>query len=417
MAFAVADDHQASRPMRLADALKLVRPQLVPVRERESVELHDAHGRVLALGLVAPIDLPPDDCSAMDGFAVRTTDLVPDAIASLRVIGEAAAGHPFDGIVAPGQAVRILTGATLPRGADRVVEQELCIREGNNLHLRGNPHSKDHRRRRGKDVRIGAELFPAGHRLRAQDAALAGALGLRQLTVFRRLRVGLFSTGDELCEPGHARRDGQIWDANRLLLPGLLTPLACEVRDYGIIHDDARKIEGALLEAARDCDLMITTGGMSVGSEDHIRSVIGRRGALEVWPLAIKPGRPVGLGDIDDCPILALPGNPIAAAIAFIAFGRPIVAMLAGALDEQPLTLDLLAGFALKKSKGIRQFLLADIARGSDGASVVRPWPQQSPAMLLPLAGAAGLIVLPEDCVQVTPGDAVTFVPFDAFLR
>ena len=417
MAFAAADNHTAIRPTRLTEALEWLRPQLVPIREWESVELDDARGRVLALGLIAPVDLPQDDRSAMDGFAVRTADLARNAIAHLRIIGEAAAGHPFDGVVAKGQAVRILTGAHLPEGADRVVEQELCVSESSTVRLRGDVHGKDNWRRRGEDVRAGTVLFPAGHRLRAQDVALAGALGLSELTVRRRLRVGLFSTGDELCDPGQIRRHGQIWDANRLLLSGLLAPLACEVRDYGIIHDDAYEIEGALLEAARDCDLLITTGGMSVGSEDHIRSVIGRRGALEIWPLAIKPGRPVGLGDIDDCPILALPGNPIAAAVAFIAFGRPVVTMLAGAREEHPLMLTLPAGFTFEKNKGIRQFLLADLARSPDGKSVVMLSPQQSPAMLSPLVGATGLIVLPEDCVRVTPGDHVAFVPLDAFLR
>jgi molybdopterin molybdotransferase len=417
MAFAAVDDHKADRPVRLAEALQMARPQLVSVREQEFVALHEARGRVLARELIASVDLPPHNSAAMDGFAIRSADLVPGAVTSLKVIGEAAAGHPFDGMVSAAQAVRILTGAQMPEGADRVVEQELCVRDGAMVRLRGDGHDKDNWRRRGEDVRAGTVLLPAGYRLRAQDVALAAALGIRQLTVFRRLRVGLFSTGDELCEPGQARQSGQIWDANRLLLPGLLAPLACEVHDYGILRDDALKIEGALLAAARDCDLLITTGGMSVGAEDHIRAIIGRRGSLEVWPLAIKPGRPVGLGDIDDCPILALPGNPIAAAIAFIAFGRPIVAMLAGARDEQPLTLDLPAGFAFEKRKGIRQFLLADLARSPDGTSIVMPWPQQSPAMLSPLAGARGIIVLPEDRTHVVPGDSVAFVPLDAFLQ
>ncbi len=417
MTFAAADDQKVGRPLRLAEALELVRPQLVRIRERESVELHEAHGRVLVQGLTAPLDLPPDDRSAMDGFAVRTADLVADAIASLQVIGEAAAGHPFDGVVAEGQAVRILTGALLPDGADRVVEQELCLCEGSTVRLRRHVHGKDNCRRRGEDVRAGSVVLPAGHRLRAHDIALAGALGLRRLTVLRRLRVGLFSTGDELCEPGQMCQRGQIWDANRLLLPGLLAPLACDVHDYGILQDDAHKMESALLTAARDCDLLITTGGMSVGREDHVRSIIGRRGSLEVWPLAIKPGRPVGLGDIDDCPILALPGNPIAAAIAFLAFGRPIVTMLAGARDEAPLMLQLPAGFELEKLRGVRQFLLADVGRDRSGASVAIPWHTQSPAMLSPLVGATGLIVLPEDCVQVIPGDTVAFVPLNAFLQ
>jgi len=417
MAFAVGDYERPSRPVRIAEALQLVRPQLVPVRERESIELRQVRGRVLAAGLIAPVDLPPHNSAAMDGFAIRSAELVPGAITRLKVIGQAVAGHPFDGRVAQGEAVRVLTGAPLPDGTDRVVEQELCVREGSVVQLRGGGHGKDNWRRRGEDVRAGAVVLPAGHRLRAQDVALAGALGLRELTVFRRLRVGLFSTGDELCEPGQIRQSGQIWDANRLLLPGLLAPLACEVHDYGILQDDPMRMEGALLAAARDCDLLITTGGMSVGAEDHIRSIIGRRGSLEVWPLAITPGRPVGLGDIDDCPILALPGNPIAAAIAFVAFGRPIVTALAGAHDDQPLTLNLPAGFALEKSKGVRQFLLADLTHSADGTSIVIPWPQQSPAMLSPLAGARGIAVLPETCTAVAPGDPVMFVPLDALLQ
>jgi molybdopterin molybdotransferase len=210
---------------------------------------------------------------------------------------------------------------------------------------------------------------------------------------------------------------GQIWDANRPLLGGLLASLACDVRDYGILRDSAREIESALLAAAHDCDLLITTGGMSVGAEDHVRTVTARRGFLEAWPLAIKPGRPVGFGDIDDCPILALPGNPTAAAIAFIAFGRPIVTMLASSQNEQPLTLILPAGFDFEKEAGFRQFFLADIGQGPDGKSAAIPLPQQSPAMLLPLARAQGLIVLPEDCASVTAGNPVMFVPLDAFLQ
>lgn len=417
MARAAPDDRSADRPVRLAEALELVRRQLPLVREQEQVGLLEARGRILAAPLAAPVDLPLYDSSAMDGFAVRSEDLLPGAVPSLKIVGEAAAGHPFGDVLSEGEAVRILTGGRLPDGADRIIEQELCLTAGDRVYVRGEISAKDNWRRRGEDVRAGTQLFPAGHRLRAQDVTLAGALGVQHVTVFRRLRVGLFSTGDELREPGHALRGGQIWDANRLLLPGLLEPLACDVRDYGILQDAPREIEGALLAAARDCDLLITTGGMSVGTEDHMRAVIGRRGSLEVWPLAIKPGRPVGLGDIDDCPILALPGNPTAAAIAFIAFGHPIVSMMAGVQNDQPLLLTLPAGFEFEKKHGVRQFLLADLARGIDGMSVAIPLAQQSPAMLSPLAQARGLIVLPEACTMVVPGDPVMFVPLDAFLR
>lgn len=417
MAFAISSGHRSGRSVQLDEAIARVRAQLPIVRECEEVGLADARGRVLAAALEAPVDLPLYNSSAMDGFAVRAQDLTSAAVPSFEIIGEAAAGHPFDGAIRHGEAVRILTGGRVPEGVDRVVEQEKCVVSGNRVYVRGQLSSKDNWRRRGEDLAAGARVFAAGHRLRAQDVTLAGALGIRQLEVRRRLRVGLFSTGDELREPGSVLGGGQIWDSNRLLLPSLLAPLACDVRDCGILQDDAREIEGALLAAARECDLLITTGGMSVGAEDHLRAVIGRRGYLEAWPLAIKPGRPVGLGDIDDCPILALPGNPIAAAIAFIAFGRPIVTTMAGVQTDEPLTLKLPSAFALEKSRGVRQFLLADVAVDTHGASVAELLPQQSPAMLSLLTRTRGLIVLPEDCASVSIGEPVTFMPLDSFLQ
>jgi molybdopterin molybdotransferase len=202
---------------------------------------------------------------------------------------------------------------------------------GADLLVEGDLARKKRWRPRGEDVCLGARAIAAGTRLRAQDVALAGALGCNRLQVRRQPRVGLFSTGDELCEPGNALADGQIWDANRCIVRGLLEQLDCEVADFGILRDEPELLEGALSRAAHDCDLLVTSGGMSVGNEDYIRSMIGRRGVLELWPLAIKPGKPVGLGDIDDCAILALPGNPIAAVVAFIAIGRAVVDVVSGA--------------------------------------------------------------------------------------
>jgi molybdopterin molybdotransferase len=256
-----------------------------------------------------------------------------------------------------------------------------------------------------------------GHRLRSQDIALVGSLGIDHLDVRQKLRIGLFSTGDELCEPGQMRDRGQIWDANRLLLLGLLDTASSEVKDYGIVRDDPAEVEGHLLAAARDCDLLITTGGMSVGREDHVRNIIGRRGVLDVWPVAIKPGRPVGFGDIDDCPILALPGNPTAAFIAFVAFGRPIVDALCGVIGPFTSPLHLPAGFSFEKPRGLRQYLLAGIAAERFGMSTAIPWHKQSPAMLSPLTKAAGVIVLPEERERVRFGELVEFLPIETFIE
>jgi molybdopterin molybdotransferase len=403
--------------MLLADAVALIRRQLSPVRDNETVNLHQVRGRVLADDLVTTIDLPPHDTSAMDGFAVRSADIATGKTTSLRLVGDAAAGHPFDGAVGEKEAVRILTGAAVPQGADRVVELERSVIIGGSVHAQADVLAANNIRRRGEDVASGTRVFRAGHRLRAQDVALAGALGQSTLRVRKPLRIGLFSTGDELCEPGTQPGPGQIWDFNRLILPGLLEPFGCLVNDYGILRDDKQSVEAALLSAARDCDLLITTGGMSVGREDHIRSVIGRRGSLDIWPISIRPGRPVGLGDIDDCPILALPGNPIAAVIAFVAFGRTVVSVLSGAHDEMPTPLRLPAGFEFKKPAGLRQYLLADLANASGSMSTAVPWPKQSPAMLSPLLKANGLIVLDEHREHVAFGDLIDVMPLEAFLH
>ena len=411
-----ADREQDVRPMRLADACAAIRSQLSPVLGCETVSLAEARRRILATDLVAAVDLPPRSCSAVDGFAVRAADLAATGLTKLRLVGEAAAGHPYIGPVGPGQAIRILTGAPMPSGADAIVMQESCLVEGHELVIRDDTRGRRHLRERGEDVRAGLRVLQAGRRLRTQDVALAAALGCRNLSVRKPLQVSLFSTGDELREPGDPLDAGQIWDVNRCLLRGLLENLGCEVHDLGILPDNARFLEGALSAAARNSDLLITSGGMSVGREDHIRSIIARRGTLDVWPLAIKPGKPVGLGDIDACPILALPGNPVAAVVTFIAFGRSVVNIVSGALDEPPDTLTLPAGFGVVKKKGVRQFLLANISKGRDGASIAAPLAKQGSAMLSALSASSGFIVLTEDCDRVRRDDLVDFVPLSAHM-
>jgi len=415
MDLAVQEDAKV-KAIRLADALAGIRAQLWPILDTEAIGLSGARGRVLAADLIAKVSLPHWDSAAMDGFAVRASDLVPGRISRLTVVGEAAAGHPFNGTLGDRQAVRILTGAPLPREADIIIMQEECRVDGGELLVEGNPATKKHWRPRGEDVGLGSRAISAGTRLRAQDVALAGALGCKQLQVRRQPRVGLFSTGDELCEPGDALASGQIWDANRCLLRGLLEHLGCLVIDFGILRDEPQLLEGALSQAAHDCDLLVTSGGMSVGSEDHIRSIIGRRGALEIWPVAIKPGKPVGLGDIDDCAILALPGNPIAAVVAFIAIGHTVIDLIAGASHDPPGLLSIPAGFTFEKKNGIRQFLLGELRGLGGGRTIVAPSVRQGTAMLSALTRSDGFIVLDEDREVVRPGESVDFLPMQGYL-
>jgi len=400
----------------LAEAQRLLRAQFAPVVAVEVVTLAAARNRVLATNLVAAVDLPPHDSAAMDGFAVRSTDVDGAGGPRLRLVGRAAAGHPFDGTVAGGEAVRIFTGAPLPRGADAVVIQEACGIHGDTVAIGGSVRAGANYRRRGEDVRAGAIVFAAGRRLRPQDIALAAALGVHEMMVFDRLRVALFSTGEEVREPGTSLSAGQIWDANRWLLRSLLEALGCRVSDLGILADDPRTIEGALSAAARDHDLIITSGGVSVGSEDHMTGVIKRRGSLEAYQLAIKPGRPVGLGDIDDCPILALPGNPVAAAVAFIAFGRALVLRLAGSAEEDPLAFRLPAGFGYKKRAGRRDYLLGVVERDGTGVSSINLFERQGAAMLSAITQTQGFVAIDEDVEHVRPGDLVDFIPHESLL-
>lgn len=401
-----------AQPVALVDAIAAASALLSPVFETGTVRVASAHRRVLARDLIAPVALPLRDSSAVDGYAVQAHDVKQLPVA-LDVIGEAAAGHPFPGVAKPGSAVRIFTGGAVPEGCDRVVMQENCTERPGQVMI--NAAGKVNIRLRGEDVRQGQLVLKAGRRLRVEDIAILHALGLRDICVRRQLKVGLFSTGDEVREPGDLLAPGQLWDANRSLLAGLLRASGCEVTEYGIVGDDTGKLEEALCAAAADCNLLVTTGGMSVGAGDCMRRIIARRGCLELWPLAIKPGKPVGFGDIDDCPILALPGNPVAAALTYIAFGRPLVDRLGCASPGPDETLLLPAGFAFAKQRGIRQFLLAT-AKVEEGASRVVPVDVQGPAMLSALIRAGGIAILDEDRLTVAPGDIIPFMPLHSLL-
>jgi molybdopterin molybdotransferase len=406
-----------SRPdvMTQAEAQAIVECRFAATIGTERAALAAALNRVLATDLVATIDLPPYNSAAVDGVAVRSVDL-RQTTTQLRLIGQAAAGRPHVGELTTGQAVRIFTGAPMPVGADIVIMQESCQIEGHSVSIPGGTPRVLHWRQRGDDVRAGSVLIPAGRRLRSQDIALAAALGNRELTVFNRLNVALFSTGDEVRDPGTKLAIGEIWDANRWLLRSLLDSLGCRVSDFGILPDDSRAIEAALTAAARDNDLLVTSGGVSVGSEDHLTAVIRRRGTLDIWRLAISPGKPVGLGDIDACPILALPGNTVPAIVMFVAFGRSLVLRLAAAHGEMPLSFRLPGNFAVKKPPGRRDYLFGMVENFCDRPSAVVPSARQGAGVLSTLTETQGFIVLEEDCEAVRPGDIVEFMPIRSIL-
>jgi molybdopterin molybdotransferase len=398
--------------MTPATARATARAQLAPATGRETVGLAQARNRILAADLIAAIDLPPHDSAAVDGFALRFSDLSKDGPTSLRLIGLAAAGRPFQGTLANGETVRTFTGAVMPSGGDTVVMQEDCVLDGDKVAIPAGIRRGQHRRHQAEDLPAGRLVLSAGRRLRAQDIALAAALGQNTLPVFARPRVALFSTGDEVREPGQSRKAGDIWDANRWLVRGLLEQWGCEVDDLGILPDNRSTIEAALSAAARDHDLLVTSGGMSVGAEDHLAAVIRRRGTLDIWRLALKPGKPVGLGDIDACPILGLPGNPVAALVTFVALGRAIVSRLAGASDEPPLSFHLPIAAAYKKKAGREEYLFARISDVGGTPSAAAVLDKQGAAMLSAASEADGFVILADHASDIAKGDVVAFIPF-----
>lgn len=377
----------------------------------EDIPLGSALGRILAEDILAPADLPRFDAAAVDGYAVIGSDLGEDPV-RLQVVDRSAAGHPAARSLAPGQAIRIFTGAVVPEGADRILMQEDCMREGDDVYVRRPKRAGRNIRRKGEDVAAGSIVLQRGRLLSAADLALISALHRDVLPVQCRLKVALFSTGDELRAPHDDIGHGQIADANRPLLKGLLERLGCDVEDGGILRDDPDLQIARLIGAAARRDLIVTSGGASVGDEDHLTRVIRSRGSLEVWKLKIKPGKPVGIGDIDDCPILALPGNPIAAAVTFLMLGTPLSARLAGAAELGPRILRLPIQGAIVKRAGRWEAIAAHLVHEPGAPTMVAAARKTGSAMLGTLSAADGFITLPAEVELVAAGDLVDFVPF-----
>lgn len=391
-------------PLRVEDGLALIAARVGPAVGTEVVGLADADGRVLGGDLVAAIDLPSFDNSAVDGWAVRHADLA--LAAETRLVadpGRAAAGG---GAIAPlpeGRARRIFTGARLPAGADTVFMQEDVETAFGHVTLPPGLAFGANRRSRGEDVAAGQLALPRGRRLRPQDVALAAALGNAQLAVRRRLKVALLSTGDELVAAGAELQAGRIHDSNRPLLAAMVRRLGAEVSDLGI-HADEGAALGTTLAAAAGHHLVLTSGGVSVGEEDHTRRAIATAGRLMLWRLAIKPGRPVTMGMIGGTPVVGLPGNPVAAFVTFVHVVRPLLAALSGERYAPPSPIPVPVLFAHAKRAGRREYLRVSLVRGEDGRVALRKSATEGAAMLSSLTGTNGLAELAEDTTRIEPG-------------
>ncbi|HRL95296.1 MAG TPA: molybdopterin molybdotransferase MoeA [Pseudomonas sp.] len=380
----------------------------------EQVALVDALGRVLAEDLLAPSDVPAWDNSAMDGYALRARDL-PIEGGFLPLAGRIAAGDSGLTPLAPGQAVRIFTGAPLPPGADTVVAQEDCQVEGSGVWL---PAAKQgaHVRQRGEELTNGSLLLSAGQRLRPQEIGLLASMGFAQVAVYRPLRVGLLSSGDELREPGEVLQPGQIYNANRFTLGAVLRSLGMQVHDYEVMADDLAASRDALSLAASEWDMLLTSGGVSVGEEDHLKQAIRELGELHLWRLAIQPGKPLAFGEVGGKPWLGLPGNPAAALITALIVARPFLLRAQGRVEVLPKALPLPAVFSWTQPRPRRQYLRARLQADASGQLQVHLHPRQGSAMLSSACWSDGLAVI-EIGQTLQAGEAVSYLSFAELLQ
>ena len=406
----------------VAEAEKMIGARVAAVSGQEMAPLREALGRVLTADLIAPFNLPPFDNSAVDGYAVRGEDIDSAREQRLTIIDRVAAGHAAAQAVKSGEAVRIFTGAPMPGGADTVFMQEDCRIDGAHVIVPPGLSRGANRRLAGEDIRAGAVALPAGRRLSAQDIALAAALGLTAIDVRRRVRVALFSTGDEIAEPGSPLGGAALYDSNRYLLAAAVARFGAEITDLGILRDEPKALARAIAAAAIDHDLVLTSGGVSTGEADYVRSAVENVGRIVFWRVAIKPGRPVAMGVIpggetgEAAAFVGLPGNPVAVFVTFVRVVRPLLLRLAGALPEPLVAMPARAAFSYKKRKGRREYVRVALRTGGDGMIDAVKYPQDGAGVLTSLTETDGLAELGEDVTNIEPGAMVGFLPYASLL-
>lgn len=392
------------------EALDVLLAGARPVADIETIPTLQATGRVLAQAQTSSMDVPPMDNAAMDGYALRLADLT-HADTRLRVAQRIAAGAVGTPL-AHGTAARIFTGAPIPVGADAVVMQEFCATEGDHVLVRKHPQPEEWIRRRGADIQTGSVVLQSGLRLRAQDTGLAASVGIATLPVHRRVRVALFFTGDELVMPGEPLPSGRIYNSNRFTLNGLARSFGCDVTDYGIVPDRLDATREVLRRAAADNDLIVTSGGVSVGEEDHIKPAVEAEGSLLMWKIAMKPGRPLAFGRVGHAAFIGLPGNPVSSFVTFLIFVRPFLLRTQGVQRVAPQALDARADFDWLRPDTRREFLRA---RWNEQGGLDL-YPTQDSAVLTSTAWADGFVDNPASQV-VRAGDRVRFLPFSELCR
>jgi molybdopterin molybdotransferase len=404
-----ADDYDPNS-MPVAKARELIRNFLAPVTAIERIHIRSALGRVLASDLISPLTIPGHDNSAMDGYAVRFADLNPHGETMLRRVGESFAGKPWTGAIGPGECVRIFTGGVMPQGADSVVMQERANETAGQVRIASGALSKAGQNRRfaGEDLKIGQVVFRAGQRLHPAEIGMLASLGIGEIGVYRRLRVAFFSTGDELKAIGTPLAAGEIYDSNRYTLYGMLTRLGCEVIDMGVVADAPAELERALAIAGQSCDVVITSGGVSVGEADYVRQLLDKLGEVRFWKIAMKPGRPLAYGKLGNAHFFGLPGNPVAVMVTFYEFVRDALLFMQGQCEVAPLpTFKVPLSAPIRKLPGRTEFQRGILAPDGSGGFSVRSTGDQGSGILSSMSQANCFIVLDSATGDVAAGTEV----------
>ncbi|WP_312439671.1 gephyrin-like molybdotransferase Glp [Janthinobacterium sp.] len=406
----MADTAERKPMLSVAEALALMSSACRPLTEVELVDTMQVNGRVLAAAQTSTLNVPERDNTQMDGYAVRAADCASGA-ASLPVSQRIAAGHVGQPLQ-PGTAARIFTGALIPEGADCVVMQEQCTLIDGVVTINHVPHAGEWVRRQGEDIRAGGVILEAGRRLRSQEMGLAASVGLAQLPVLRRLRVAMFSTGDELAMPGQPLLPGAVYNSNRFTLRGLLENLGCFITDLGIVPDTLEATRAVLRQAADGHDLILTSGGVSVGEEDHIKPAVEAEGRLNLWQIAVKPGKPLAFGEVQEAFFIGLPGNPVSSFVTFLLFVRPFILRLQGVTGSvAPRSYRLAAAFERVKADRRNEFLRARV----NGDGELELFANQSSGVLTSTVWGDGLIDCPPG-LSIARGDMLRFIPFNELL-
>ncbi len=402
-----ADDYDPNS-MPVPKAREVIARFLSPVTTIERVSVRAALGRVLAEDVISPVDVPSHDNSAMDGYAVRFADLKTEGKITLKMTGSSFAGVPFKGTVAAGQAVRIMTGGVVPQGADTIVMQEHAEAKDGQITIGGGHKQNQHLRRAGEDLQCGQPALRRGQPLRPAETGLIASLGIAEVSVYRKLRVAFFSTGDELVSIGSPLGEGQIYDSNRYTLHAMLTRLGCEVIDMGVVRDDPKLLEAAFREAAAVADVVITSGGVSVGEADFVKDLLNRLGEVVFWKIAMKPGRPLAYGKIGQAHFFGLPGNPVSVMVTFYQFVRDALLKLSGRDPIEPLpTFKVPCTSVLKKAPGRTEFQRGILSRDAAGNLSVRVTGEQGSGILRSMSEANCFIIMPTEQGNVTSGALV----------